>query len=156
DYLRDKYADRKIDVVVADPEPSLEFLLKYRKDLFPTCPIVFIGITRPPAATLAAGPGLTGILRANTQRKTLDLALQLHPGTKQVFVISGNPEHDKRFELASRQELAGYENRIAITYLTDLPLSELQDKAQHLPEHSVILYVWDRMPGTDGRQLMTH
>ncbi|HJZ81329.1 MAG TPA: ABC transporter substrate binding protein [Pyrinomonadaceae bacterium] len=156
DYLRDKYADTRIDVVVADPEPSLEFLLKYRNDLFSTCPIVFIGISRPPITTLAAGPGLTGIIRANTQRRTLDLALQLHPDTKQVFVISGTPEHDKRFELSSRHELAGYEDRVAITYLTDLSLNELVSRTQSLPKQSVILYVWQRATRGDGKQLMTY
>src|SRR5262245_36952067 len=35
DYLRQKYADRNIDVVVANSDASLEFLSKYRDDLFP-------------------------------------------------------------------------------------------------------------------------
>src|SRR5262252_5293619 len=47
DYLRRKYADRTIDVVVAAGMPPLEFLLKNRHDLFTKTPIVFLfhGIT---------------------------------------------------------------------------------------------------------------
>ena len=82
DYLREKYKNQKIDVVVATPDPALDFLLKNRNDLFPNSPIVFISVKRPPAEVITAGPGLTGIIRANTHRKTLDLALQLHPETK--------------------------------------------------------------------------
>src|SRR5262245_14787391 len=33
DYLRQKYADRSIDLVVATSDVSLDFLLKYRHDL---------------------------------------------------------------------------------------------------------------------------
>src|SRR5690242_4000180 len=34
DYLRQKYADRSIDVVVAVTDAALDFLIKYRDDLF--------------------------------------------------------------------------------------------------------------------------
>jgi len=155
DYLRQKYAGSSIDVIVATPDPSLEFLLKHRADLFPNSPIVFVAVKRPPPEVLAAGPGLTGIIRANTHRKTLDLALTLHPDTEQVFVVSGTPELDKRFEIAARQELSAYENRVRLTYLTDLPLNELIARTASLPKHSIILYVWQRSAG-DQSQLQTH
>ena len=47
DYLLKKYSDRSIDVVVANSEASLNFLLKYRNDLFPHVPIVFYCASRP-------------------------------------------------------------------------------------------------------------
>ncbi len=155
DYLREKYANQKIDVVVATPDPALNFLLKYRTDLFADSPIVFIAVERPPQGVRAAGPGLTGIIRANTHRKTLDLALNLHPETKDVFVISGTPEHDKRFETNSREELAGYEKRVRITYLTDLPILELMEHVKALPQNSLILYVWHRSALETEKSLQT-
>src|SRR5215204_4054046 len=121
DYLLEKYSGKQIDVVVATPDPALSFLLKYRTDLFPTSPIVFVAVQRPSSAILTSGAGLTGIIRANTHRRTLDLALKLHPETKDVFIISGTPERDKRFENVSREELAGYENRVLFFYHTALP-----------------------------------
>src|SRR5215475_7357063 len=60
DYLRQKYSDRTIDVVVATSDTSLDFLLKYRDDLFPHTPIVFVVARHPTKEELAAGPGLTG------------------------------------------------------------------------------------------------
>lgn len=155
DYLRGKYANQKIDVVVATPDPALDFLLRYRTDLFPNSPIVFVAVKRPPQQVLAAGPGLTGIIRANTHRKTLDLALKLHPETKEVFVVSGTPEHDKRFETISRDELAGYDKRVRITYLTDLPIPELLNRVKEMPEESVILYVWQRSALEAEKSLQT-
>ena len=155
DYLREKYAKQKIDVVVASPDRSLDFLLRYRSDLFPNSPIVFVGVRRPPPQVLAAGPGLTGIIRANTYRRTLDLALNLQPDTQEVFVISGTPELDKRFETTAREELAGYEKRFRITYLTDLPLNDLLNRVKQLPQHSIILYVWQRSAIDNEKALQT-
>jgi signal transduction histidine kinase len=156
DYLREKYVDKKIDVVVASPDPSLEFLLKYRTDLFPTCPIVFAAVKRPDPGLLTAGPGLTGIIRANTHRKTVDLALKLHPGTEHLFVISGTPERDKRFEIAAREELAGYESKLDIQYLTDLPINELVEKAKNFPSRSIVLYAWQRSDTAGEKVLQTY
>jgi signal transduction histidine kinase len=155
DYLREKYKNQKIDVVVATPDPALDFLLKNRNDLFPNSPVVFVCVRRPPQEVLNSGPGLTGIIRANTHRKTLDLALKLHPNTKEVFVISGTPEHDKRFETIARAELAGYDKRVRISYLTDLPIVELLDRVKQLPQESVILYVWHRSALETEKALQT-
>lgn len=155
DYLRKKYEGQKIDVVVTTPDPTLDFLIRYRNDLFQNCPIVFVAVKRPPREVLTAGPGLTGIIRVNTHRKTLDLALKLHPATKEVFVISGTPEHDKRFETIAREELAGYEKRVRITYLTDLTVSDLVNKVRGLPQESIILYIWQRSALESEKSLQT-
>jgi signal transduction histidine kinase len=155
DYLREKYAGQKIDAVIATPDPALDFLLKRRSDLFPDSPIVFIGVKRPPKEVLDAGPGVTGIIRANTYRKTLDLALNLHPGTEQLFVISGTPELDKRFETVARQELADYEKRVRINYLTDLPVGDLVNRVKQLPPRSIILYVWQRSAVDSEKEMQT-
>ena len=156
EYLLGKYSGQKIDVVVATPDPALSFLMKYRKHLFTDTPIVFVAVQRPSPETLTAGAGLTGIIRANTHRKTLDLALKLHPQTKDVFVISGTPEHDKRFENLSREELAGYESRVRLNYLTDLPVNDLVERVKTLPRDSIILYVWQRTTVDEDKFLQTY
>ena len=58
DYLERKYADRKIDVVVAASHVSLAFLLRYRDVLFSNAPIVFHAIASPPPDQLAEVPAL--------------------------------------------------------------------------------------------------
>lgn len=152
DYLAGKYSGQKIDVVIATPDPALNFLLKYRANLFTASPIVFVVVQRPAPEVLAAGAGLTGIIRANTHRRTIDLALKLHPDTRDVFIISGTPERDKRFENLSRQALDGYENRVRLNYLTDLPVNELVNRVKDLPRQSVILYVWQRAVNEDDEK----
>ena len=57
--MRQKYAARTIDVIVANASPSLDFLFKYRADLFPHTPIVFAATALPSAAQLASGAGAT-------------------------------------------------------------------------------------------------
>jgi len=151
DFLRQKYADHRIDVAVAVTEEPLDFLLRYREDLFPNTPIVFITSRRPTPEQLNAGPGLTGILQGGQFKSTLDLALRLHPESREVFIVSGTLNHDKRFELMCREDLPDYGTRVSITYLTDLAPDELILKTQQLPERSIILYMFQQSQNEQGK-----
>jgi PAS domain S-box-containing protein len=153
DYIRQKYADNTIDVVVPITNQPLEFLFKYRSDFLTHTPIVFGAASYPSAAQLKSGAGATGIVFANSYRKTIDLALRLHPRTEHVFIVSGTLAHDKAYEAMAANQLRGYEAKAAITYLTDLPLDQLRTKIRSLPERSVILYVWQQAHEAQGRLL---
>jgi len=154
DYLKQKYATRQIDVVVAQLEAPLDFLLKYRNDLFPKVPIVFYTQSVPKPEDLAAND-LTGLVVFGNYRKSIDLALSLHPNTEQVFIVSGTLEHDGQFEKAARDELKDYDGRLKINFLTDLAPSDLVARTKSLPERSIILYVWQQAFDGNGRVLET-
>lgn len=141
DYLRQKYSDRGIDVVVALAQPSLDFLFKYRNDLFPNAPIVFHTFNPPDMSNRQAGPGLTGVVVDSVFRNTLAAALKLHPKTKQVLVIAGTSEDDKSIELQVKREINEFETSHLIKYLTNLPLGELIDEVTTAPQDSIIFYV---------------
>lgn len=153
DYLQRKYADRAIDVVVANSDVSMAFLQKFRTDLFPQTPIVSITTQRPEAEKLSASPGQTGLITLSDHRKTLELALNLHPNTKEVFVVSGTVQQDQRLELVARGELQDFESKVQISYLTDWSPDELIAKVRGLPKGSLILYIWQQVQGENGRVL---
>jgi PAS domain S-box-containing protein len=140
DYLRQKYADNRIDVIIAISSPALNFLLKYRNDLFPNTPIVFHTTSRQQASKLTEA-GLTGVVVENAFRNTVDLALKLQPATEQALIITGTPERDGKLEAEVRQELKEFESRIKLTYLTDLPLDKLITEVKSASPRSIILYV---------------
>jgi PAS domain S-box-containing protein len=149
EYLRQKYAGRKLDVIISGVSRSLDFLLKYRSDLFPGVPIVFAN-DRPVRADVAAAAGAAGFTFGNTYAKTLNLALQWHPRTKQLFVVSGTLNRDKAWESIVRDDLRPYERRVAITYLTDLSPDELTVRVRTLPTDSLIFYVWQQVLDAQG------
>lgn len=155
DYLQTKYANRNVDVVVASADAPLLFLLEHRTTLFANSPIVFVANNPPEPGTLAAGGGATGVHYKNAYRETLDLALRLHPETTRVFVVSGSAQQDGRYERVVRQELSGAQ-KIEVTYLTDLPLTELIDRTRNLPPHSVVLFAWQQAVNEHGKLLESY
>jgi PAS domain S-box-containing protein len=145
DYLRQRYADHKIDVIIALSPTVLNFLIKYRSDLFPDTPIVFHTSSRAHAIEQAQTAGLSAVVVDRAYKNTIDLALKLRPDTKQAFVITGTPERNGKLEAEVREELKEIEEkiegRVKITYLTDLPLDELIAQVKSAPANSFILYV---------------
>ena len=139
DYLRQKYADRKIDVIMAWGSVPLEFLLKYRADLFPDAPIVFYVGTLESAKGYELD-GLTGITNPDAYTRTLELVLNLHPDTTTVYVISGTPARDKLIEREASSQLVAFQSRVKLNYLTDVPLDRLIATVKNLPKGSVIIY----------------
>ena len=155
DYLRQKYANRKLDVVVAVTDAPLRLLLEYRNDLFPHTPIVFLAINPPASEVRSMAPGMTGILPVRTHKQTVDLALKLHPGTEHLYFISGTPERDKRLETIARTELSSYEDKLKVNYLTDLSTEELIATTRSLPPRSIILYAWQQSRDSKGQFVET-
>jgi len=139
DYLRQKYAGMKFDVIAVWPEAALAFLLRYRDELFPGVPIVYISVKRPDPAQLPRD--VTGIWVGPKLTETLELALNLHPATEQVFVIIGRLTNSGLLESEARAQLKVFENRVSLNYLIDLPLDEVLTRVKNLPERSLIFYV---------------
>ncbi len=139
DYLRQKYADRKIDVLFCWGVGPLEFFLRHQGELFPGTPIVYYVSSLEPLKHLPAPP-ITGVLNPDAYERTLELALNLHPDATEVFVVSGTPTHDKSIEREAAPQFARFQSRVTLTYLTDLPLEQLLATVRNVPRRSIIFY----------------
>ena len=56
-------------------------------------------------------------------------------------MVAGRSRYDRGLTAFVKAELSPYENRLTITYLTDLPMSNLLERVRHLPSHSIVLYL---------------
>ncbi|MGH9254099.1 MAG: PAS domain-containing protein [Vicinamibacterales bacterium] len=142
DFLRRKYKDVKIDVIVAEAWEPFQFLLADRS-LFPGVPIVYNRSVAPPDASAERpAPGAVGIFTAGVYRKTLEMMRSIHPETEQVLIITGLPDNGgKNRERLVREELAPLERELTLTYLTDLETDVLLGEISRAPARSIVLYV---------------
>ena len=97
------------DVVVATTDVTLDFVNAYREELFPAAAIVS-GVSSPRAElwTPRAGPRATGVVLPVDLKRTIDVAIQLQPGLRDVFVVSGASEPAGRFQLGDGGLVAGH------------------------------------------------
>src|SRR5438045_9108510 len=85
--LRRGYAGVRFDVVVASTFPVLQFVMRYRDQMFPGVPIVFTDVGRQEVPKIF--PGIPGVISSLGVREQMDLALRLDPATAKVAIFGG-------------------------------------------------------------------
>jgi len=83
-----KYGHIKLDAILAIDNNALDFVLRYRKELFPQTPVVFCGINGFTDSMLEGQKDITGVLEEQNFTETIRLALKLHPDAQHVVTIS--------------------------------------------------------------------
>ena len=136
-----KYRDQKPDVIVLLGPDPLRLLLDPSKPFYPDVPVVFCCSVPGQVDQEVADSRSTGSWFQLDPAKTLDAALRLLPDTRQVFVVAGQSRYDRRLTALVKAGLDSYEPHLDVTYLTDDPMAELQERLRHLPSHSIVLYL---------------
>jgi PAS domain S-box-containing protein len=140
-FLRQKYADRKVELVIAGLAPALDFALKHREEIFPGIPLVFCALDEREVKARKLPPDVIGVPMKFDLVATLDVALRLHPSTAHVFVIAGKSEFDSSWVAEARHVFRAYEDKLEFVYLAGLPMQALLSEVDHLPQDSIIYYL---------------
>ena len=121
--------------------PALDFLLTYDDLIFPGAPIVFCGLDRVQLGSRALPSNVYGVLVKREFAPTLEVALSLHPATKRFVVVAGASEFDKGLLAQARDQFRPYENRVSISYLSELPLDQILARVSQLPPDEIVLFL---------------
>ena len=124
DLLIDKYAGHRVDVVVVQRSEALGFLLQNRETLFPGVPIVFTDVTPDDLQRLKPPPDVTGAVRIVEGQRTVSLALDLRPDTRQVVIVSGASPFDRGAAMFARGLVEARAKGLTVLSLDGLPLEE--------------------------------
>ena len=139
--LREKYASRRVDLIMPVAFPALRFFLSHRAELFPGVPAVFAAANLDAVTGLDLGSDITGVRLPSEWGATLEAAIALQPGTRRAIVISGTSATDQNLQAAAAHDLARYRDRVEITYLAGWPIARLLDEVAALPKDTVVLFV---------------
>jgi len=139
--LKRKYRGKRFDLIFAINPPALNFALKNRAALTSGAPIVFLVLDQQNVSGLDFGANVTGVWGEVNNKSNLELALMLHPETKQLVVISGVGEWDNYWRAIVQEELRTFENRVEFSYLTGLTIAEQKTALAALPPRTVVLFV---------------
>jgi PAS domain S-box-containing protein len=142
-FLAEKHSRLPPDIIMPLNSEALRFATKYRGIIAPNVPIVFCCVT-PDIATATNRPkDITGIYSEFDVGKTIALAQQLQPGARNLVIVSGPSEIDRRWLGALRKEIEPYENRLNTEYWIGVPYKSLLERASHLPRETIIVFVTD-------------
>jgi hypothetical protein len=110
-YLRTRYGARKPDVVIAVGN-SLELVLAHRDELFAGVPIVFANVDHREVEGREMPPNVSGLWMAWDSQRTVELALQLQPETREVVCVTGTGSEEQRWNSEARKVLGRFATRV--------------------------------------------
>jgi signal transduction histidine kinase len=140
-YLRARYAARKPDVVIAGGSSALDLALAHRDELFAGVPIVFANVDHREVEGREISPTVTGLWMAWDYQRTVELALQLQPETREIVCVSGTGSEEQRYNSEARKVLEHFATRVRTRWLDKLPLPAVLNEVGQLPPDSVVLYI---------------
>jgi len=132
---RRKYADHRIDLVVGVDDRAVDFLVEHRDEVFPGTPVVFCGVNYFRPEKLKGRGLFTGVSEDADLGASLETALDLHPGTRRIYVVNDDTETG----LAVRARLA--ELGPAVRGVPMEPLDGLS-MARLLPPDSLVFFAF--------------
>jgi PAS domain S-box-containing protein len=140
-FLRDRYAKRRPDVVLVISGEGLPFVLKHRDAFAPGVPVVFIGISREVYEASRPPPDVTGHLVDSESNfdQMLALAEWLQPDARRLFVIAGTGPTDRRWQTTARRVIDRRARKFETTYLFELSYNALLAEVSRIPSDAIVI-----------------
>jgi len=141
--LKEGYRDIRFDILIACDNDALDFLRKYRDELFPGVPLVFSSINDFDEKMLDGRKDLTGTSENTDYLGTINLALKLRPDTNNIIVVSDETTTGRAHVSAINKIRQKVDKKVDFTFLSlgNHTLDELAAKLAALPETSIVLLV---------------
>jgi len=137
--LRHRFAGKRVDIVITEGLPAIDFLTVECKDLFPGAAV--LSTLSPTIGSLADGPRKVMNIRWRVQTAdTLRAALALFPATRRVFVVTGARDDILPFLDDARRSLAAWKDRLDIEFANELTYEEMLERISGLPPASIVIY----------------
>ena len=138
-FLREKYRDRPIGVVIAIGAATLELALRWRAELWPETPVVFATFDAGDLSRLKPPPGVTGGIVRMRLQSTIEAARAVVPNLDTIVLV-GDPWDSQVVFHSWKDEIHSAAAGLNVIELVGLKMQELRERVSALPDRSAIIY----------------
>ena len=138
-FLREKYRDKPIGVIVVHGTVALEVFLRYRAEIWSKVPVVFAFVDPDALTELSLPPEVTGTTFRLTLRDVVVAARALVPNLARIALVGTQFDKDP-FRRHFAQELSSFAGQIEFIDLFGLPLSDISSRIATLPGDTAVFY----------------
>jgi two-component system cell cycle sensor histidine kinase/response regulator CckA len=141
--IKKGYKGVRFHAVLVCDNDALDFMRKYRDELFPEVPVVFTGINDFNERMLDGRKDITGITENADYAGTIRIALKLRPATKNIVVVTDDTTTGKAHRAEIEKIRPDFPQSLGFTYLSlaDTTLNELAQKLSKLNSDNIVLLV---------------
>jgi len=150
DYLRRKYIDDVPDLIVLSFVGNLTVTQELLRDLFPSTPVIAVGLSEEAFPSAGMSRGLTGLVQRSDPVGTIELILRLQPEIQRLVLIGGVADVDRQVMARATRAARSFAARLAIEVWSNRSMGEILKAVGALPPRTAILFTRMFRDG-DGR-----
>ncbi len=145
-----KYSQKRPSIIITTDDAALSFALKNRAGLFSGVPIVFSGVNIKGAEEITKGEtGVTGVIEEIDPAGTLNAALAINPGIKDIYVLYDNTESGLTTGALTTETIHEIDPAINIIPLNDQNMQQIMETVSNAGDDSIVICT-TYTAGTDG------
>ena len=134
---KEKFKNEAFDIIILSDNDALNFVNRYRDDLFKDIPVVFCGVNDLKDWETAAG-NITGIVEVYDFISTLKVAKTLHPAKDRLVFLIDNSTTGTAIRHQAEKLIAENNLGLQIEFWTQLSLEETQKRVSKLPDNTFL------------------
>ena len=139
-FLREKYRDKPIGVIVAYNSLALSHAVQWRDEIWPDVPVIFTGIDDKFAARLNLPPNVTGFTVRHRLQDMVDVARKLVPALQQVVLVGDRLGTSGYWQFFA-EEVPDIAKHVTVVDLTGLPIADVRGRVARLPGNAALAYL---------------
>jgi signal transduction histidine kinase/ABC-type uncharacterized transport system substrate-binding protein len=141
--LAAKYASQRVRLLMPSGIVALEFALRHADRLWPQVPIVYYGIGAELHLldAIRLPPRVSGVAVSTDIARTIELMRALQPRARDLVLVAGSSPYDRRWIGFAQRTIARSTEGLRVTWLTGLPLAELQARLDALPPDTGVVFL---------------
>ena len=140
-YLQERYAGRRIDLVMPVASSALRFVLAHREEIQPGVPLVFCAVDTRDLADVRLPVDATGVRGHLDFERTIGLILQLQPDVPEIVCVAGSASFDRRWAEETRKIFEGRYSKVRVRWIEGRSLAETLDEVSRVPRASAVLLI---------------
>ncbi|MGF1524371.1 MAG: ATP-binding protein [Leptolyngbyaceae cyanobacterium] len=133
DYIRSKYRDTPLQVLMVSDDPGLNMILEVRDEYFPALPVVFMGVNHVQQVLLDT-PWITGVFETRSDVEIF-LEAKRQTGADTMILISDSSETGQAALQRIEANTLGVDDLPKIMVLKDIPDTQVDEKLGAYPDH---------------------
>ncbi len=139
-FLLRKYGERQPALVFALTDLALDFLIRYRGQLWPDSPVVFTNVDPKYFQSRIRPDWSTGIVDVEDFTGTVNLARVLQPDARRILVVGGSGDRDVTTIQEAVRSLEAMQPPLPVAAKSGVPMGDFPREFGKLPRDTILLY----------------
>ena len=140
-YLKFKYLDKKLDLIITTDDAALSFALENRRVIFSNAPVVFSGINQEKVDELKKRYlNFTGVVEEIDPTETVNMALRINPDIRNIYLVYDNTESGKSTGKIITNKINELFKGLRVIPMNDMDFNSLLDTVSRLDNNNMLLF----------------